>query len=74
MATIDDLNISISNMVYEEAFALVKRLRESRRIKKGKFSKPRASSSPRTPKKPKDLLTMLTPEQKAILLETLEGG
>ena len=73
MAKIDDLNVSISRMVYEEAFALVKRLRESRRIQK-KAVKTRKASVSRVAKRPKDLLTMLTPEEKAILLATLGGG
>jgi len=72
MAQIDDLNVSISSMNPEEAFALVKSLRESRRIKK-KVTKPRGSTSSGASRaKPKDPLANLTQEQKAVLITMLE--
>jgi ribosomal protein L7/L12 len=81
MARIEDLNVSILEMSYEEAFELVKRLRESRRTKKDTRVFVRRSSSPGTkmkttkaPKEPKDFASLLTAEQKAALLKELTGG
>lgn len=75
MAKIDSLNESISSMEFQEAFNLVKVLRESRRTKKTtRVSVRRSSSKTTTPKKPKDLVSLLTPEQKELLIKELTGG
>lgn len=75
MATIENLNISITSMKHEEAFALVKQLRESRRTPKNiKFVvKRETTTKPRVAKatKPKDLATLLSPEQRAALKKLL---
>ena len=72
MATINDLNTSITQMLPDEAQTLVKSLREARRINKGKFAV-RKKAGPKTPKKPEDIIPLLTDEQKQQLLALLEG-
>ena len=74
MATLQNLNVSILSMKPEEAFALVKRLRESRRIQKNiKVIVKRDSAVSRVskPKTPKDFASALSAEQKAMLLKLL---
>ena len=70
MATINDLNISITNLSYEAQQLLIKQLRESRRIPKKKRV---VIGRKATPKKSKDLISSLTNEQKKQLLTLLEG-
>jgi len=77
MATIDSLNISILKMPFEQAFNLIKSLRDSRRIKKttklfvsrtpkkGKGTKAKTKTNP---------IDLLTTEQKAKLFAELTGG
>ena len=74
MATISDLNISLLSMNNEEAFALIKRLRESRRIKKIKRTSAKSKSKTISARKPKNILGQLTTEQKQKLLFELTGG
>lgn len=77
MATIENLNVSILKLPYEEAFALVKRLRESRRTKKvTRVVIKNTNATPRVakPKNPKDFAALLTSEQKAALLKLLTNG
>ena len=70
MATINDLNISITNLSHEAQQLLIKQLRESRRIPKKKRV---VVGRKATSKKPKDLISSLTNEQKKQLLKLLEG-
>lgn len=57
MATIRELKPSISQMSFEEAEALVKKLRESRRTYKEKLKpKPIKLAKPKTSKTPKKLI------------------
>ena len=69
MATINDLNISITSLSHEAQQLLIKQLRESRRIPKKKRV---VIGRKATAKKPKDLISSLTDEQKKQLLALLE--
>jgi len=57
----------------EDAFALIKSLRESRRIKKIKRTSAKSKSKAISTKKPKNILGQLTAEQKQKLLFELTG-
>ena len=67
MATIDDLNISITQMNSPDLLALIHKLRFSRRTKKTKTS----TKSTKKPKAPN--LSLLTNEQRLEILKDLEG-
>jgi len=69
MATINDLNISITSLSHEAQQLLIKQLRESRRIPKKKRV---VVGRKATSKKSKDLILSLTKEQKEQLLKLLE--
>lgn len=71
MATISDLNTSITQMLPNEAQSLVKQLRESRRIVKKTVVSGRKST--KTKPKVEDLIPLFTDEQKQQLLALLEG-
>jgi len=72
MATIDDINMSISDMSEEEAFKLIMAVRKRRRIFKGKNKKKQQAR-----KKLIDVNKMLTgmsDDMKRMLIEKLEGN
>lgn len=69
MATIDDLNISITQMTSPELLTLIHKLRFSRRTKKKTTStKSVQKKKPKTPN-----LNLLTNEQRLEILRELEG-
>ena len=67
METIDDLNKSICDMSDEEAFSLLKELRQSRRTSKKKPTERRKAES-----QVEKMLSKITPEMAKRLLEVLE--
>ncbi len=69
MATIDDLNISITQMNSPDLLALIHKLRFSRRTKKKITST--KSVQKKKPKAPN--LSLLTNEQRLEILKDLEG-
>jgi len=72
MATIDDINMSISDMSEEEAFKLIMAVRKRRRIFKGNNKKKQQAR-----KKLIDVNKMLTgmsDDMKRMLIEKLEGN
>lgn len=84
MATIDDLNKSITEMSQEELLAKIRELRQSRRTLKddtksakkvaargGAPAKPRAKQPPKEVDM-KSLFASMTPEQRLKMLEELE--
>ena len=84
MATIRDLNLSISQLDPEGALALIRRLRTSRRTSKKKALpikldadgnlkplKKKATAKVKMTKNPMELMAMLSPEEQVKLLQEL---
>ena len=79
MATIHSLNQSISDMGFDDAIILMKKIRFSRSVvKKPMKVEASSSSGPRVkrakPAKPKDLINQLNDTDKLALMELLKGG
>lgn len=71
MATLMDLTDGFNSLSESERFELIREIRGLRRIPTKKPSEAKRISSPRGKKKPKDLLSKLSPEQAQQLLEML---
>jgi hypothetical protein len=76
MPTIEDLRASISQMTDQELEASLLDIRKERRIKKGpaKTSTPQDTQAKAEKADVKTLLSSLSPEAKARLLQQLTGG
>ncbi len=78
MATIDNLRVSILNMSEEDGFALIRRIRDSRRTPPPVPKKAKKASTAKKQAKPKktadQLVDEMSPAQKAALLKQLTGG
>ncbi len=70
MATIDNLNTSITEMEHERLTKLFLEIRQSRRIKK---KKPTSTSKAKPEATTKSLLAKMSEEQRIALIAELEG-
>ena len=75
MATLEQLQTSITKLPPDEALALVVRLRTSRRTvkKPTKLAAPKRSRAKKKPLTLNEMANMLTPEQKAKIKKELLG-
>jgi len=81
MATIDDLNKSITDMTEEELRERIREIRHSRRtapskprvVKKNNKPKGAVTTSRKQEKKPKDVLDQMTADQKEEFLKRLQA-
>ena len=67
MATIHDLNKSISAMSDDEAYTLIRNIRKNRRVRKVRAKKPKAL-------KIEQMLSGVSPEMAAVLLKRLNAS
>lgn len=85
MATIEKLNRSITQMIWDEALALVQAIRRSRQVVKKVARQPaakketvakvaKAAKTKKAPATTADILAAMTDEQKAKLIAMLKGG
>lgn len=75
MATINSLNISITQMSFQEALQRILEIRKSRKIPKKVVKEKKAPKEPSVPKAKttKDPFVLLTKEQKLALIKQLGG-
>ena len=76
MATINSLNVSITQMTFEKALELISNIRKSRKISKKivkEKKEAKASTEPKVKKASKDPFANLTNDQKLALIKRFGG-